>query len=115
MRKVIKQGQLLIDRHDRYDESLLATLLGQENEFRWCRTCKAGLLHDGGDDCPILKCFECGDKSCWTCEVDWVSFFSLSIFRYISLLSTSGHLSMNNTNEINNSTKEILVKNIKQN
>ncbi|KAJ3320650.1 hypothetical protein HDU76_000262 [Blyttiomyces sp. JEL0837] len=56
----------------RYDVLLLRRALQAMPDFRWCKvsTCGAGQIHDpsGG---PIMFCFACRAKSCYTHDVPW--------------------------------------------
>lgn len=37
----------------------------------WCQNCDFGQLHDGGTSQPIIRCLNCGSRSCFRHSVPW--------------------------------------------
>jgi len=56
-----------------YDQLKLRAFLQKNDEFRWCShpTCGYGQLHPGKDTFPIMSCFKCKRKTCFTHSCQW--------------------------------------------
>lgn len=67
----------------RYDKLLLVQMLSKMPEFRWCKqqSCGSGQLHDSGDAQPIIRCFSCKAKNCFTCDLPWHAEISCADFQ----------------------------------
>lgn len=57
----------------RHDEHVFLASIGGMAEFRWCLRagCKAGQLHLGGAEEPIVTCRKCAMKMCFVHGVAW--------------------------------------------
>lgn len=51
----------------------LRSTVGRDPNFVWCRGqgCNSGQLHEGGSNQPIVRCLECGIRSCFVHSVEW--------------------------------------------
>ena len=58
---------------ERYANLTLMKKLGNMDDFRWCKAegCGSGQLHADGDKFPIVECYSCHEKSCYTHDVPW--------------------------------------------
>lgn len=57
---------------ERYDALASSSALSNLPDFRWCLAdCGSGQLHDGGKQHPIMQCFKCGSRQCFTHNVRW--------------------------------------------
>lgn len=56
-----------------YDQLLLRDCLQSDAEFRWCARpgCGYGQKHRGKDDTPIMTCYKCRGKTCFTHRCEW--------------------------------------------
>jgi hypothetical protein len=56
-----------------YDQLLLRDCLQRDEEFRWCARpgCGAGQKHPFKDRLPIMACFKCKSKTCFTHRCEW--------------------------------------------
>jgi len=56
-----------------YDTLKLRAFLQKNDEFRWCShpSCGSGQLHPAKDTFPIMSCFECKRKTCFTHSCQW--------------------------------------------
>ncbi|KAI9048310.1 hypothetical protein LZ554_008104 [Drepanopeziza brunnea f. sp. 'monogermtubi'] len=55
----------------RYDTRLLRRALGADGDAVWCRNCASGQIHEGGSTQPIVRCSNCGFRSCFRHGVPW--------------------------------------------
>lgn len=58
---------------NRYDKLLAKQSLGGESNYVACQNtaCTGGQLHEGGHDAPVVTCYVCHAKSCFTHQVPW--------------------------------------------
>ena len=56
-----------------YDQQSSRSALDANPNFRWCRgpCCEAGQVHEGGEAQPIVKCDNCGFRSCFRHQEPW--------------------------------------------
>ncbi|CAB4446348.1 unnamed protein product [Rhizophagus irregularis] len=55
-----------------YDELTYNIVIQRDPDFRWCKArCGVGQIHTGKDISPIIICYNCGVKSCYTHDVTW--------------------------------------------
>ena len=56
-----------------YDSGLLRQALVKDPEFCWCSRegCGSGQLHSSRDQYPIMRCYECRSKTCFTHCCPW--------------------------------------------
>jgi hypothetical protein len=45
--------------------------VGGDNNFVWCRGCDFGQLHESGASQPIIRCLNCGSRSCFVHSTPW--------------------------------------------
>lgn len=50
----------------RYETMSFRAAVGSDENFVWCRSCSFGQLHDSGATQPIVRCLNCGARSCFT-------------------------------------------------
>ena len=58
---------------ERYDHLLTMKTLSKAPEFRWCKAggCDSGQIHETAEIYPIVTCYICKSKSCYTHDVPW--------------------------------------------
>jgi len=45
--------------------------VGGDNNFVWCTGCDFGQLHESGASQPIVRCLNCGFRSCFVHSIPW--------------------------------------------
>ncbi|KAL2060168.1 hypothetical protein VTL71DRAFT_9563 [Oculimacula yallundae] len=48
-----------------------SSALASDDNFVWCRQCEFGQSHEGGAGQPIVRCMQCGSRSCFHHSVPW--------------------------------------------
>ena len=56
-----------------YDQQSSRSALDADPNFRWCRgpSCEAGQVHEGGETQPIVRCVNCGFRTCFRHQEPW--------------------------------------------
>ncbi|CZT05440.1 uncharacterized protein RAG0_11529 [Rhynchosporium agropyri] len=55
----------------RYEVLSLRSALASDDNFAWCRACDFGQVHTGSTEQPIVRCNNCGFRSCFQHSVPW--------------------------------------------
>ena len=55
----------------RYETLSFRNAVGADANFIWCRNCDFGQLHESGSAQPIIRCLNCGFRSCFRHSVPW--------------------------------------------
>ncbi|TVY82727.1 E3 ubiquitin-protein ligase [Lachnellula suecica] len=55
----------------RYETLSLRSFLNSDDDFVWCRECDYGQVHSSGTSHPIIRCQNCGFRSCFLHGVPW--------------------------------------------
>ncbi|KAH8804543.1 hypothetical protein F5884DRAFT_754151 [Xylogone sp. PMI_703] len=68
----------------RYDALSLRSVISADEKFVWCTKCSFGQLHASGNKQPLMRCLQCGHRSCFRHSVPWHE--RLTCEQYESLL-----------------------------
>ncbi|OBT67818.1 hypothetical protein VE03_02421 [Pseudogymnoascus sp. 23342-1-I1] len=55
----------------RYEDLSFRSAVGSDDNFVWCRGCDFGQQHEGGALQPIIRCLNCGSRSCFVHQAAW--------------------------------------------
>ena len=61
---------------ERYERLSFRAAVGSDQNFVWCQECDYGQLHDKGALEPIVRCLNCGFRSCFVHSGPWHSGFT---------------------------------------
>lgn len=61
------------DVFSRIDSLQVRQALSQDQNFLWCSnpSCNSGQIHSAGASSPIMTCFHCGARTCFTHQLPW--------------------------------------------
>lgn len=61
---------------ERYERLSFRSAVGSDKNFIWCQKCDFGQLHEKGASEPIVRCLNCGFRSCFVHSGPWHSGFT---------------------------------------
>lgn len=61
---------------ERYERLSFRSAVGSDKNFVWCQQCDFGQLHEKGASEPIVRCLNCGFRSCFVHSGPWHSGFT---------------------------------------
>jgi hypothetical protein len=56
---------------NRYEQLSFRSAVSADNDFVWCQNCDFGQLHTTGESQPIVRCLNCGFRSCYRHSILW--------------------------------------------
>lgn len=91
---------------ERYDRLSFRSAVGSDQNFVWCQQCDFGQLHERAASEPIVRCLNCGFRSCFVHSGPWHSGFTCD--EYNEMLQNPDNYQ--STKDRENSDLEMTIK-----